>query len=341
MSEPLPGRAVTPPPEEQHTDAELAELADEMPSVPDTLEVKDVVPSWPREAIDPDSLDVASAVENGASNKAGSSANAGSVTLATAVRSVVASNNIRDGGVVIRPSTGARVSWTPIEPVADEYDAANALASKGFSCLGVIGNASHLLGSGGHTPWCTEGYAGRSCKAGKVYAIDLEVPDMTGFERWFVPRMRANAYKWVYYFNINGHQYTRVDSFRGRYSSADFHLHLSGLAGHESDNSTILRDWQLQRTSGGDDMASVPQAQWDRARKQLDAISDTVTGGAGEAYHGSVMRKDHGYQIDEIDRRVQAYVDQRLSAIESKLDALIAATGGTTTTTPATTTTPS
>ena len=73
-------------------------------------------------------------------------------------------------------------------------------------------------------------------------------------------------------------------------------------------------------------MASVPQAQWDRARKQLDAISDTVTGGAGEAYQGSVMRKDHGYQIEEIDRRVQAYVDQRLAAIESKLDALIAAT---------------
>jgi hypothetical protein len=336
VSEPLPGRAVSPPPGELHTDAELAELADEMPSVPDTLEVKDVAPSWPREALDPDSLDVDPAVESGVNKK---TASAGSATLATAVRSVVASSGIRDGGVVIRPSTGARVHWTPIEPVADEYDAAKALASKGFSCLGVIGNASHLRGSGGHTPWCTEGYAGRSCKAGKVYAIDLEVPNMTGFERWFVARMRANVYKWVYYFNINGHQYTRVDSFRGRYSSADFHLHLSGLAGHESDNSTILRDWQDQRTSGGDDMASVPQAQWDRARKQLDSISDTVTGGAGEAYKGSVMRKDHGFQIDEIDRRVQAYVDQRLSAIESKLDALIAATGGTTA--PTTTTPPS
>jgi hypothetical protein len=159
---------------------------------------------------------------------------------------------------------------------------------------------------------------------------------MTGFERWFIAKMRANVYKWVYYFNINGHQYTRVDSFRGRYSSADFHLHLSGLAGHENDNSTILHDWQAYRTSGGDDMASVPQAQWDRARAQLDSISDTVTGGKGSAYAGSVMRKDHGYQIDEIDRRVQAYIDERLATIESKLDALIAATTGNTTTNPTT-----
>ena len=331
MSEPMQGRATTPPPGELHTEPQLAALADEMPSVPDGLEVRDAVPSWPRESIEPTAESV---VERGAGNQSDplrrAAIGARPATTATAVRAVVTSSNIRTGGVVIRPSTGQSVRWTPIEPVADEYDAAKALAGSGFSCLGVIGNASHLRGSGGHTPWCSEGYAGRSCKAGKVYAIDLEVPDMAGFERWFISRMRANAYQWVYYFNINGHQYTRVDSFRGQYSSADYHLHLSGLAGHETDNSTILRDWQAQRTSGGDDMASVPQAQWDRARKQLDAISDTVTGGAGEAYQGSVMRKDHGYQIDEIDRRVQAYVDQRLAAIESKLDALIAATTPTT-----------
>jgi hypothetical protein len=338
VSEPPQDRAA-PPPEELHTEAELAELAAEMPTVPENLEVNEAAPSWPREVIDPDATDAASVVVQ--QSAAVQSASAGGI--ATAVRAAVPTSGIRDGGTVIRPSTGQSVRWTPIEPVADEYDAAKALAGQGFSCLGVIGDASHLLGSGGHTPWCSEGFAGKACKFGKVYAIDLEVPNMAGFERWFVAKMRANVYKWVYYFNINGHQYTRVDSYRGQYSSADFHLHISGLAGHENDNSTILRDWQAFRTTGGDDMASVPQAQWDRARKQLDALSDAVNGGAGEGYKTSVMRKDHGFQIDEIDRRVQAYVDQRISALESKLDALLAATGtttGTTTTTSANGTTP-
>ena len=74
-----------------------------------------------------------------------------------------------------------------------------------------------------------------------------------------------------------------------------------------------------------EDMAQVSQAQWDRARAQLDAIADTVTGGKGTAYDGSVMRRDHGYQIDELDRRVKAYVDQRLIPIETKLGQILAA----------------
>jgi hypothetical protein len=332
VSEPLQDSAV-PPPGSLHSAAQLAELADEMPSVPDTLEVKEAAPSWPREVLDPDATDTASVV---AAPEAAGALRAGNT--ATAVRPVVAASSIRSGGVVTRPSTGQQVRWTPIEPIADEYDASQAMS--GYSCLGVIGNASHLLGSGGHTPWCSEGYGGKACKFGKGYAIDLEVPNMAGFERWFVAKMRANVYKWVYYFNINGHQYTRLDSYRGRYSSADFHLHISGLAGHENDNSTILRDWQAYRTTGGDDMAAVPQAQWERARKQLDALSDAINGGAGEAYKASVMRKDHGYQIDEIDRRVQAYVDERIGALESKIDALMAATGATVTTSANGTTTP-
>ncbi|TQS44948.1 hypothetical protein [Cryptosporangium phraense] len=253
---------------------------------------------------------------------AGQSAAAGARSgIATAVRSAVP-NAIRDGGVVIRPSTGARVRWTPIEAVADEYDAAQAMRSRGYSCLGVIGNASHLRGSGGHTPWCSEGYAGRACKVGKVYAIDLEAPNMTGLERWLIPRLRAGSYKWVYYLNINGHQYTRKDSFRGRYSSADQHLHLSGLAGHENDNSSILRDYENFRTNGGEDMAQVPQAQWDRVRKQLDSIDDVVHGGNGAAYRESAMKRDHQSQVEQL----KEYVDQRLNTIEAKLDALLGTT---------------
>lgn len=323
MSEPLPGGAVPPAPDSVHTEAELAALAEIMPSVPDSAERAVTAPSWPRESIEPDGLGTEPGVP--AAADVARQATAG-VTIATAVRSAVAASGIRSGGTVTRPSTGQRVRWRPIEAVADEYDAATALARKGYSCLGVIGNTSHLRGSGGHTPWCSEGYGGRACKFGRVYAIDLEAPNMTGLERWLIRRLRAGAYRWVYYLNVNGHQYTRTDSFRGRYSSSDHHLHLSGLAGHESDNSSILRDWEVQRTSGGDDMAQVPQAQWDRARAQLDQITDTVSGGKGTAYRESVMKKDHQSQVEQL----KDYVDQRLNAIETKLDALIAAIAPTT-----------
>ncbi|SHN45476.1 hypothetical protein [Cryptosporangium aurantiacum] len=312
MSEPLPGDAVPPEellaPEEQHTEAELAALAEVMPTVPVTMETADTAPTWPREAVDPDA------------NTAGGGGAAAAVVNAAVTMA------IRDGGTVIRPSSGARVRWSPIEGVADEYEAAMAMRGAGYRCLGVIGNAAHLRGSGGHTPWCSEGYGGRACRFGKVYAIDLVAPNMTGLERWLIPRLRAGNYRWVYYLNINGHQYTRKDSFRGRYSSADHHLHLSGLAGHESTSSSILRDWQNYRTNGGDDMAQVPQAEWarmkansERARAQLDAIDDTVRGGDGNAYLGSVMRQDHSNQVTEL----KEYVDQRLDAIEKKLDALL------------------
>ncbi|MFB9322266.1 hypothetical protein [Cryptosporangium minutisporangium] len=312
MSEPLPGVVVPPAPEETHTDAELAALAEVMPTVPVTLEAAVTAPSWPLEALDPDEP-----IPPEGAGGAGAAANA------------VTTFAIRDGGSVIRPSTGARVRWTPIEGVADEYDAAMAMRRLGYRCLGVIGNAAHLRGSGGHTPWCSEGYAGRRCRFGKVYAIDLQAPNMTGLERWLIPRLRAGNYRWVYYLNINGHQYTRRDSFRGRYSSADHHLHLSGLAGYETYSSSILRDWQNHRTNGGEDMAQVPQAEWarikansERARTQLDAIDDTVRGGDGNAYRGSVMRHDHSNQVAEL----KEYVDQRMNAIEQKLDALLEAT---------------
>ncbi|MFI5958346.1 hypothetical protein [Cryptosporangium sp. NPDC051539] len=300
-----------------------------MPSVPDKLEAADTAPTWPREILDPDGLGTEPAADASAATRTV----AAGATTATVVRAVTSASGIRTGGSVIRPSTGARVRWTPIEPIADEYDAAQAMRNKGYSCLGVIGNASHLRGSGGHTPWCSEGFGGRACKFGKVYAIDLTAPNMTGLERWLIPQLRAGAYKWVFYLNINGHQYTRSDSFRGRYSSADQHLHLSGLAGHESDNSTILRDYENHRTNGGEDMAQVPQAEWaamkdnsNRARQQLDALDDVVRRGAASAYQGSVMKRDHQSQVEQL----KTYVDERLSAIEQKLDALIAAQNNTT-----------
>lgn len=319
MSEPLPGDAVPGDPEKIHTEAELAALAEIMPSVEDTLETTVDASSWPREIIDPEAL--SSEEAHPSKTEVGRLGTAGAAT-ATVARASAASG-IRNGGSVIRPSNGATVRWTPIEAVADEYDAVQALSSRGYRCLGVIGNASHLRGSGGHTPWCSEGYAGRACKFGKVYAIDIEAPNMSGLETWLIPRLRNGAYKWVYYLNINGHQYTRKDAFRGTYSSSDQHLHLSGLAGHESDNSSVVRDWENFRTNGGEDMAQVPQAQWDRVRKQLDSIDDVVHGGRGSAYRESVMRRDHSDQVAEL----KEYVDQRMNAIEQKLDALLASTG--------------
>ncbi|MFG1926651.1 hypothetical protein [Cryptosporangium sp. NPDC048952] len=325
MSEPLSGDAVPSDPEKVHTEAELEALAEIMPSVDDTLETAADASSWPREIIEPETelIEPEAAPSAQISPPRTESARQGAAT-ATATRAAAASS-IRNGGTVRRPSNGATVRWTPIEAVADEYDDIQRLASRGYRCLGVIGNASHLRGSGGHTPWCSEGFGGRACKFGKVYAIDIEAPNMSGLERWLIPRLRNGAYKWVFYLNINGHQYTRNDSFRGTYSSSDHHLHLSGLAGHESDNSSIVRDWENFRTSGGEDMAQVPQAQWDRVRKQLDSIDDTVHGGKGGAYRESILRKDHSDQVTEL----KEYVDQRFDAIEKKLDALLESTSTT------------
>ena len=80
-------------------------------------------------------------------------------------------------------------------------------------------------------------------------------------------------------------------------------------------------------TSTGDDMASVPQEQWDRVRNQLDKLDDAVCGGQGQAYLGSRMRQDHGFQIDEIDRRIHAAIAERLAPVTAKLDQLLTALG--------------
>lgn len=229
---------------------------------------------------------------------------------------------IRDGGAVVRPSTGKPVRWTPIEPVADEHDAAQDLAGHGYSCLGVIGDASHLKGSGGHTPWCDEGYAGVACQPGKVYAIDLHAPDMPGLETWLVDQLRVGRYRWVFYLNINGRQHTRVDGWAKSYPSTDEHLHLSGLAGHENDSSSILRDWEAHRSapaksSQEDDMFS------DTDRATLQGVGWALGVNKGQVPE-QVRDAQEATAVAALDKKVTALAADN-AAIKATLAVVLAA----------------
>jgi GH25 family lysozyme M1 (1,4-beta-N-acetylmuramidase) len=67
-----------------------------------------------------------------------------------------------------------------------------------------------------------------------------------------------------------------------------------------------LDQFQALTTRQGDDMAQVPQEQWDRARAQLDAISDILDGGKGAAYQRSRLRADQGHMLTRIIEEIRA-----------------------------------
>lgn len=144
-------------------------------------------------------------------------------------------------GVVTRPSNGKRVSWKAAVPIVDAVRQANASGITAY----VIGDASHLRRSGGHTPWKP------GAPYGVVTATDIMVSNPATFEKALLRLMKASGYDttWIDFININGHQY----DFDGRYqgTSGDHHLHLEALGGRTNHaGNTLIRD-AVSLTKGG------------------------------------------------------------------------------------------
>lgn len=144
-------------------------------------------------------------------------------------------------GVVTRPSNGKRVSWKAATPIVDAVHQANAAGITAY----VIGDASHLRRSGGHTPWKP------GAPYGVVTATDIMVTNAAAFEKALIRLMKAPGYDttWIDFININNSQY----DFNGRRqgSSGDHHLHLEALGSRTNHRgNTLIRD-AIALTKGG------------------------------------------------------------------------------------------
>lgn len=163
-------------------------------------------------------------------------------------------------GGVLRTPRGS-LSWRPVASVAKAYQVLTASGTDGYVCLGVAGNWSHLSAAypGDHTPYSTHDiWVGGNHyvpKKGWVYAFDATVPDMAGFEKWFLGRLRAGFYKPVKYWNILHRHWSRAvvksgKPFAKAVYSGDGHLHVSFMPGSEYTVVDILGDWQYFRAHG-------------------------------------------------------------------------------------------
>lgn len=161
------------------------------------------------------------------------------------------------GGAVRTPR--GTLSWRPVALVAKAYQFITAHAKQGYRCLGVIGNSAHLLAGspGDHTPYSTHdiwvGGKHYVPKRGWVYAIDVIVPEPAKFEKWFLSRLRAGAYKQIKYWNIlHRHWNRRIvkagKPFARSSYSGDVHLHLSVMPGSEYAIVDIFADYEAYRT---------------------------------------------------------------------------------------------
>ncbi len=161
------------------------------------------------------------------------------------------------------------LSWRPVAGVVKAYEFLTASATDGYKCLGVAGNERHLdaHSPGDHTPYSTHDIwvHGKHYvpKKGWVYAFDALVPDMAGFERWFLARLRAGYYAAVKYWNIN-HRHWRRDVVVGgkpcgkSSHSGDGHLHVSFMPGSEYVVVDFLADWAYYRKNGKNRPVAIP-----------------------------------------------------------------------------------
>lgn len=139
-------------------------------------------------------------------------------------------------GTVRRPSTGQSVAWVLAPCLQREASIAEATGLTVWS----IGNANHLLRSGGHTPWRT------GSPFGIVWAIDVMV-DNAGiavpFEKWLITYLKSDVdTTWIRFVNVNGSQY---DSAGNRLaSSADHHFHLEIRDGKQNAFTTLFASWR-------------------------------------------------------------------------------------------------
>lgn len=153
------------------------------------------------------------------------------------------------------------LSWRPVVPVVKAYQFLTKSGTDGYQCLGVPGNQAHLTAAhpGDHTPYSTHditiGGVHYVPKKGWVYAFDAHVPDMAGFERWFLARLRAGYYPAVKYWNINNRHWNRRVVVGGKpfgksSYSADGHLHVSIMPDSEYVVVDFLADYEAYRKTG-------------------------------------------------------------------------------------------
>lgn len=135
-------------------------------------------------------------------------------------------------GTVTRPSSGRQVAWTLAAGLATLGRQLDKLGITWYS----IGNADHLRGSGGHTPWKP------GAPFGVVTAIDvMKTPDAM-VERAILLLMKSPLYdtSWIDFINTNGHQYDWDGRYQGM--SGDFHLHLEILGNRTDFSSNLFYD---------------------------------------------------------------------------------------------------
>jgi hypothetical protein len=110
--------------------------------------------------------------------------------------------------------------------------------ANGWKNLGTIGNKSHLMGSGDHTPWSTHGGRSGRPQRGIVHAHDIGMSDahLVLLEKWLRAQWRNGAAGEVKYVNIlNRHWNLQTQAGWAKAKSGqirptrstDHHLHLS------------------------------------------------------------------------------------------------------------------
>lgn len=135
-------------------------------------------------------------------------------------------------GSVVNPAIGKTVKWTLAPGLVHLGMQLDALGVTWYS----IGNADHLKGKGGHTPWKP------GAPAGMVTAIDvMKTPD-ADVEKAILKLMKTVSYdtSWIDFINTNGHQYDWDGRYQG--TSGDMHLHLETLGNRTVFTSNLFYD---------------------------------------------------------------------------------------------------
>jgi hypothetical protein len=145
------------------------------------------------------------------------------------------------------------VQFTLIRPVIDNRNAFKELFAPGAVYLGDIGDATHLAGSGDHTPWASDVIFGRRHLRGFVYAQDLGFGgrfDSDDVLPWLDFHLAAGRYREVKYRIGRLVLKDRRYNWRKQRGVDDKHLHLSYMPGFEHAASTLIRDLDAWMKAG-------------------------------------------------------------------------------------------
>jgi peptidoglycan hydrolase-like protein with peptidoglycan-binding domain len=154
--------------------------------------------------------------------------------------------------------------------------------------LGDIGDPSHLVGSGDHTPWSSDSIGGRLMKRGYVYAQDFGTSaefDLRQFSAWLLTSCSAGRYPEVKYVisRTPGSAMFRGTPVYGLYdrrygwrrqasSGHDHHVHISYMPGHENTLSRIISDYHAA-------VGKTPAAPAKKPAPAIPILSETTLGG--------------------------------------------------------------